>query len=120
MNFQTWKCKGQQYVAVDNGDGWHVIREDGENYGAWRTPEAFRKLQRDNDPNGFLGLPGSVGRLSVRVGADTRQRIVDSDPPTGTREYAMSDLELEHGCDEIGDPGVHDKDPATLNAEESA
>lgn len=110
MNFRTWKCKGQQYAAVDNGDGWHVIREDGENYGAWLTPESFRKLQRDNDPNGFLGLPGSAGRLSVRVSEDTRKRIVDSDPPTGTHEQ---------WCDEIGDPGVHDKDPATLNAEES-
>ena len=94
MNFQTWKCKGQQYVAVDNGDGWHIIREDGENYGAWRKPEAFRKLQRDNDPNGFLGLPGSAAKLAVRVGPSEQWR------------------------DDIGDPGVHDVDPAGLNKED--
>lgn len=67
MNFQTWKFKGQQYVAVDNGDGWHVIRGDGENYGAWQTIETFRKLQRDNDPNGVSGLPGSKGKLQIRI-----------------------------------------------------
>ena len=85
MNFKTWKCKGQHYVAVDRGDSWHVIREDGENYGAWRSPDAFRKLQRENDPNGFLGLPGSVGRLSVMVSPSnpvTKDQYATTNQPT--------------------------------------
>jgi hypothetical protein len=73
MNWQTWKFNGNQYLAVFNGEGWHVIRADGENFGTWMTVEGFRKLQAAGDPNGQLGLPGSMARLAVRVTTDTRQ-----------------------------------------------
>ncbi len=77
MNWQTWKAKGDTYLAVDRGDGWHITRQDGQNYGAWRNVQTFRKLQKDNDPNGFLGLPGTVARLSIRV-SDSQQNFGDS------------------------------------------
>jgi len=69
MNWQTWTFKGLHYIAVKSPhEGFYVIREDGENYGAWLSVESFRKMQRAGDPNGQLGLPGTVAWLSVRVG----------------------------------------------------
>lgn len=67
MNWKTWKAKGESYLAVDRGDGWHITRQDGQNYGAWSKVEAFRKLQRENDPNGFLGLPETRARVRLEV-----------------------------------------------------
>lgn len=69
MNWETWKFKGLRYLAVKApSDGFHVIREDGENYGAWFSVESFRDLQAKGEPNGQLGIPGSVAWLTVRVG----------------------------------------------------
>jgi hypothetical protein len=67
MNFTTWKAKGLQYVAVDRGDGWHIVREDGGNFGAWRGVPEFRAMQAKGDPNGFLPLPDCKARLRVQA-----------------------------------------------------
>lgn len=68
MNWETWSFKGLRYLAVKApSDGFHVIREDGENYGTWFSVDSFRKMQRAGDANGDLSLHGSVAWLSVRV-----------------------------------------------------
>lgn len=67
MNWKTWKCKGDAFLAVDRGDGWHITRQDGSNYGAWQNVDTFRKLQSKNDPNGFLGIPGSAARVRIEA-----------------------------------------------------
>jgi hypothetical protein len=67
MNFKCWKAKDIQFIAVDRGDGWHVLNENGDNFGAWRTVDHFRKLQAANDPNGFLGLPHCGAKLRVQA-----------------------------------------------------
>jgi len=67
-NFYVWHFKKQTYLAVPApSDGWHIIRDDGENYGAWLTVDNFRRLQKAGDPNGELGLPGVVAYPVVRV-----------------------------------------------------
>ena len=63
----TWTANGTKFLAVDNGDGWHVIDEKGENFGAWQDLRTFKELQRKRDPNGFLGFPGSKAKAVIRV-----------------------------------------------------
>jgi len=69
MNFKCWKAKGVQFVAVDRGDGWHILNEQGDNFGSWRYVAEFRNLQAKNDPNGFLGLPDCGAKLRVQATA---------------------------------------------------
>ena len=66
--FEAWTCKGTEYLAVQNrdGDGWHIVDEKGENFGAWMTVAIFRKLQAKDDPNGFLGMPGTHGIPQIK------------------------------------------------------
>ena len=63
----TWTANRTKFLAVDNGDGWHVMDEKGENFGAWQDLRTFKELQRKRDPNGFLGFPGSKAKAVIRV-----------------------------------------------------
>ena len=46
-HFTTWRHKGVQFLATDTGNGTVcVVDEDGNNYGAWYTPENCRARQR--------------------------------------------------------------------------
>lgn len=86
MNFKCWKAKGVQFVAVDRGDGWHVLNENGDNFGAWRSPEHFRKLQTAGDPNGFLALPDCGAKLRVQATpASERLNYLSAQNPTETQ-----------------------------------
>lgn len=65
--FHTWKANRIQFLAVWNGEGFHITDETGQNFGAWQDLERFRTLQAKRDPNGFLGIPGSWCRISMRA-----------------------------------------------------
>ena len=57
--FYTWKANGIQFLAVWNGEGYHITDEMGQNFGAWQDMEAFRALQAKHHVDGFLGLRGT-------------------------------------------------------------
>lgn len=76
--FHTWKANRIHFLAVWNGEGYHITDETGQNFGAWQDLEGFRALQAKHDPNGFLGIPGSWCRVSILAisenpGFDCRQ-----------------------------------------------
>ena len=65
--FCTWRFKQDTYVAVNNGDGWHVLNDRCENFGAWLNVKEFRRRQSMNDPECIAGLPNCGAKLSVRT-----------------------------------------------------
>lgn len=71
--FCTWKHSGKTYLAVPNSDGWHVVDEDGGNFGAWQTVENFRALQAKGDPNGSLPMPDTTATPSIRIQYTTKR-----------------------------------------------
>ena len=52
MNFKTWKFNGVQFLAVPRlgQNDWHVVDENGGNYGSWYDAEHFRKEQIAKKP----------------------------------------------------------------------
>jgi tetrahydromethanopterin S-methyltransferase subunit H len=61
MTFATWKFAGKQYLAAPASGGFHVIDEEGNNYGAWMCLQEFRKRQREG------GEWSPLGKAMVQV-----------------------------------------------------
>ena len=64
--FITWRRLDRHFIAIDRGDGWHIIDDTGANYGAWFRVETFRKHQASGSIQADA-LPGCRARPQVRV-----------------------------------------------------
>jgi len=73
QTFQTWGHKSKKYLAVPNADGWHVVDNEGGNFGAWQSVESFRALQAKGNPNGSLPMPDTTAIPSIRIQYTTKR-----------------------------------------------
>lgn len=62
--FVSWRCRGMDYMAARNGDGYGIADAIGNYYGAWQDVKNFRRLQQVRDPS---SKPiGRIECISVR------------------------------------------------------
>ncbi len=61
--FQVFTRKGAKYIAIPNGSNWHVLGENGDNFGSWMSVENFLKHLNSGDETIVLGK----ARLSLQV-----------------------------------------------------
>lgn len=65
--FHTWKFKGVQFLATDDGRSAHVVDENGQNYGSWMQGiESFRERQTKGDA---LAIE-PIGKASIAIKAE--------------------------------------------------
>jgi hypothetical protein len=61
--FSTWNFKGVEFIAIPSDRAFHIMDEQGNNYGAWMDVDGFRKRQRIQ--NNMAIQPLGKGRLGV-------------------------------------------------------
>ena len=68
----TFRIKSTRFLAVDRDSGWHIVDQDGGNFGSWLDLRAFAARFRRHEP----GL--CLGRAAVSIAAIIHQ------PPLST------------------------------------
>lgn len=60
---ETWTFEKVRFFSIDNGNGFHIFNENGDNHGCWMKVEKFRKYQSEKDA---MAKPiGTISRIDL-------------------------------------------------------